>query len=264
MRHIVRTTDGWWLREGDATRMLDHSLTDLLNGAPMETSDRSMSGEPLAPIDTQDVWAAGVTYARSLSARAEESTEPDIYDRVYRADRPELFFKATGDRVVGPGGVACIRSDSTWDVPEPELTLVLDAGGRIFGYTIGDDVSSRSIEGENPLYLPQAKIYEGSCVIGPSILLADDAAPPFDIALTIRRADEVVFAATTSTSKMTREFDDLARRLIGSMRFPRGVFLMTGTGIVPDANVTLHAGDLVEIAVDQIGTLSHGVRVWNC
>lgn len=264
MRKIIRTTQGWGLITEAGTHVLTHPLSDLLRGVPLETTEQVLGGEILAPVDTQEIWASGVTYERSLEARAEESHEPDIYDRVYLADRPELFFKATAQRALGPGSLACIRSDSTWDVPEPEVALVLDANGKIFGYTIGDDLSSRSIEGENPLYLPQAKIYEGSCVLGPSILLADDATPPFDITLTITRANAKLFTATTSTSKMHREFSDLARFLTCALRFETGVVLMTGTGIVPDSDMTLHEGDEVEIAVEQIGTLTHGVNTWNC
>ncbi|HZQ26174.1 MAG TPA: fumarylacetoacetate hydrolase family protein, partial [Acidimicrobiales bacterium] len=197
---------------------------------------------------------------RSLHAREEESQEPDVYERVYDADRPELFFKAPAWRVLGPGTEAGVRADSTWDVPEPEVVLVLDAAGHIFGYTVGDDVSSRSIEGENPLYLPQAKVYEGSCVIGPWITLAADVQPPFDVSLTVQRAGAVAFQGTTSTAKMHRPFEELASWLARGMAFPAGALLMTGTGIVPDDTFTLTPGDEVEIAVDQLGTLRHGVR----
>jgi 2-dehydro-3-deoxy-D-arabinonate dehydratase len=210
-------------------------------------------------VDTQEVWAAGVTYARSLEARVEESRQPDVYDLVYEADRPELFFKASAARVLGPGALGCIRADSEWNVPEPEVALVLDPDGQVWGYTIGDDISSRSIEGENPLYLPQAKVYDGSCVLGPCIVPAADVAPPFDISLRIERGGAVVFEADTSTSKMTRDFTDLAQWLYRANTFPNGAVLLTGTGIVPDDEHTLLAGDVVHIEVDGLGLLTHGI-----
>jgi 2-dehydro-3-deoxy-D-arabinonate dehydratase len=261
VRRIARTTAGWGLLD-DAGRVsaLRHPLADMLAGAPIEPTGRAIAGALLAPVDVQEVWAAGVTYARSLEARVEESHEPDVYDRVYDAERPELFFKAPAHRVVGPGGVGRIRDDSTWDVPEPEVGIVLDAGGRVWGYTIGDDLSSRSIEGENPLYLPQAKVYDGACVVGPWIVPAADVEPPFDVSLRIERAGATVFEAETSTSKMTRDFDDLADWLTRAASFPNGVVLLTGTGIVPDADETLEAGDVVHIGVAPIGTLTHEVK----
>ncbi len=259
-RRVVRTTEGWGLATDDGVRRLAHPLSELLAGAPIETFDDPLGGTPLPPLDVQEVWAAGVTYERSLAARTEESQEPDVYDRVYAADRPELFFKSLPHRVIGPGGTGLIRSDSGWDVPEPEITLVLDHTGALFGYTIGDDLSSRSIEGDNPLYLPQAKVYEGSCVIGPHIVLAADAMPPFEVELTITRAGEVVGKGTTSTARMHRTFPDLAQWLFRGLRFPHGVLLMTGTGIVPD-DMSLAGGDHVRIAVSGIGVLEHEVGV---
>lgn len=258
MRRIVKTPQGWALDTGERLR---HDLNQMLTGAPVETTgDRIDTADLLAPIDDQQVWAAGVTYSRSLEARMEESREPDVYDRVYAAERPELFFKSLGPAVVGPGQDGGIRADSTWDVPEPEVGIVIDSTGRIFGYTVGDDLSSRSIEGENPLYLPQAKVYDGACVLGPGIVLADDAEPPFDIALTIDRNGATVFEADTSTSKMTRTFEDLAGWLRRAHAFPDGVVLLTGTGVVPAADVTLEAGDTVTIEVTGLGTLTHGIR----
>jgi 2-dehydro-3-deoxy-D-arabinonate dehydratase len=263
-RRIVKTNAGWGLL-GDEGHVLAlcHPLVELLQGAPLDTTDEVLTGDWLAPVDEQEIWAAGVTYGRSLEARMDESQEPDVYDRVYEADRPELFFKSTAARVIGPGGTGCIRSDSTWDVPEPEVALVLDAEGRVWGYTIGDDVSSRSIEGENPLYLPQAKVYEGACVLGPWIVPAADVEPPFDISLRIQRGDEVAFEAETSTSKMRRSFDELAQWLFAGMTFPQGAVLLTGTGIVPGDDETLRAGDVVTITVDGLGALSHGISEWS-
>jgi 2-dehydro-3-deoxy-D-arabinonate dehydratase len=241
---------------------LRHPLAEMLRGAPIESTGEPLAGALLAPVDSQDVWAAGVTYARSLEARLGESRQPDVYDLVYEADRPELFFKSTPQRVLGPGAVGRIRADSEWNVPEPEVGLVIGADGEVWGYTIGDDLSSRSIEGENPLYLPQAKVYEGSCVLGPWIVPAADVAPPFDITLRIVRAGAVVFEADTSTSKMTRDFNDLAQWLLLANTFPDGVVLLTGTGIVPDDEHTLHPGDEVRIEVDGLGMLAHGIGRW--
>jgi 2-dehydro-3-deoxy-D-arabinonate dehydratase len=260
-RRLVKTEAGWAVAGQDGHSLaLRHGLTELLQGAPVEpTSERLEGAAVLAPVDGQDVWAAGVTYERSLRAREEESTQPDVYDLVYRAERPELFFKAHGSAVIGPDGEAGIRADSGWDVPEPEVVLVLDSRGTVFGYTLGDDVSSRSIEGENPLYLPQAKVYERSCVLGPGIVLAADVHPPFDIALTVARDDAVAFQGETSTAKMHRSFEDLAQWLFRSVPFADGVLLMTGTGVVPDDSFTLAPGDEVRIASDAIGELRHRV-----
>ncbi|MFT4038707.1 MAG: fumarylacetoacetate hydrolase family protein [Thermomicrobiales bacterium] len=217
--------------------------------------------ELLAPIDAQEVWAAGVTYLRSRNARMEESTQKDVYDLVYDADRPEIFLKATPSRVVGPGGAVGIRSDSGWDVPEPELALMVNAGGEIVGYTIGNDVSSRSIEGENPLYLPQAKVYAQCAGLGPVVALRDEIENPRDlpIRLEIQRDGEVLFAEETGTSQMHRTFDDLVSYLFRGNAFPSGVFLMTGTGIVPPLEFTLRSGDTVTIAIDPIGALVNPV-----
>jgi 2-dehydro-3-deoxy-D-arabinonate dehydratase len=217
----------------------------------------------LAPLDLQEVWAAGVTYERSRVARREESEAGgDFYDRVYDAERPEIFLKATSRRVVGPGQPIRVRRDSTWDVPEPELTLVLSAAGKIVGYTVGNDVSSRSIEGQNPLYLPQAKVYDGCCALGPAIALADwDGPDPRDVPiyLSITRGSEVAFAGETSTARMRRTPAELVGYLFRELSFPEGVFLMTGTGIVPPDSFTLQDGDVVEIALGGIGTLTNPV-----
>lgn len=216
----------------------------------------------LAPLDQQEVWAAGVTYKRSRAARMEESdTAASCYDKVYASPRPELFLKATPHRTVGPGQAVRIRKDSEWDVPEPELTLVLNTRARLVGFTIGNDMSSRDIEGDNPLYLPQAKVYNACCALGPYITLPS-AMPPRDeigIQLVIRRDGEIVFEDQTNVSEMARSFENLIGWLVRDNSFPHGVFLMTGTGIVPDSSFTLEAGDYVEISIDGIGTLRNPV-----
>ena len=217
----------------------------------------------LAPIGSQEVWAAGVTYYRSRDARMEEAQEAgggSFYDRVYTAERPELFFKATPHRVAGPGQTVRIRSDSTWNVPEPELTLALNARGAIVGYTIGNDVSSRDLEGQNPLYLTQAKVYDRSCALGPGILITDDPLPKTTpITLTIRREGRCCFEGATSLAELKREPRDLVTYLFRESSFPAGCFLMTGTGIVPPAPFSLQAGDDISIAIESIGTLNNRV-----
>ncbi|MEJ7902463.1 MAG: fumarylacetoacetate hydrolase family protein, partial [Thermomicrobiales bacterium] len=197
----------------------------------------------------------------SRDARMEESTQKDVYDLVYEAQRPELFMKATASRVSGTGGTVAIRGDSTWDVPEPELVLVLNARREIVGYTVGNDVSSRSIEGENPLYLPQAKVYSGCAGLGPWIALTSEITDPNDLAirLIIDRAGTVNFEDGTSTSQIHRPFDDLTSYLFRHNQFTQGVFLMTGTGIIPPAEFTLEDGDIVRITIDGIGTLHNPV-----
>jgi 2-dehydro-3-deoxy-D-arabinonate dehydratase len=216
----------------------------------------------LAPIDQQEVWAAGVTYLRSQEARKEESeTAASFYDRVYSALRPELFFKATAHRVVGPDEEVRVRSDSTWTVPEPELTLVLSSHMTLAGYTIGNDMSARDIEGQNPLYLPQAKVYNGCCSLGPCVTLVGKM-PPHDtieIEMVIHRGGKAVFRGRTSVARMARPLGDLMGWLERDNSFPNGAFLLTGTGIVPDRNFALENGDVVAITIDGIGTLSNPV-----
>jgi 2-dehydro-3-deoxy-D-arabinonate dehydratase len=219
-----------------------------------------LGGILLPPVDSQEVWAAGVTYERSRSGRVEESTAADVYDRVYVARRPEVFFKATAQRVVGDGQPVGVRADSPWNAPEPELGLVLNAGGEIFGYLVGNDVSSRSIEGENPLYLPQAKVYDRACALGPGIVPAWAApAAPFDITCRVRRGDTVAFEGSSTTASLTRPFEDLVGWLMAALTFPVGAVLLTGTGIVPSESFTLRAGDVVTIDVPGIGTLTNPV-----
>jgi 2-dehydro-3-deoxy-D-arabinonate dehydratase len=214
----------------------------------------SATGALLAPIEPwQEVWASGVTYLRSRDARQAESETGDIYARVYVAERPELFMKAIGWRVMGPEDPIRVRPDSTWNVPEPELTLVINARQEIMGYVAGNDVSSRSIEGANPLYLPQAKVYAGSCALGPGIVLVDaDAMRDLPIALEILRGGAQVFHGETATTQMKRSFEELVDTLFRELPFPHGAFLMTGTGIVPPDDFTLSVGDSVRIGVGQL------------
>jgi 2-dehydro-3-deoxy-D-arabinonate dehydratase len=217
----------------------------------------------LAPIGSQEVWAAGVTYHRSRSARMEEAKAAgggDFYDRVYEAERPELFFKATPHRVAGPGGAVAIRGDSSWSVPEPELTLLVTPKGNITGYTIGNDMSSRDIEGENPLYLPQAKVYDRSCALGPCILVSNDPLPPStEIALRIVRDGQTAFAGSTTLASLKRDPASLVHYLFRHNSFPHGCFLLTGTGIVPPDSFTLRHGDQIHITIAPIGELTNYV-----
>jgi 2-dehydro-3-deoxy-D-arabinonate dehydratase len=223
----------------------------------------SEPSELLAPIGHQEVWAAGVTYYRSRDARMEESrdaTGGDFYARVYEAERPELFFKSSPHRVVGPGGRVRIRADSRWNVPEPELTLAVSATGRIFGYTVGNDMSSRDIEGENPLYLPQAKVYDGSCALGPGLLISDETpASDTTIRLEIARGDQVVFAGETTLAQLKRRPAELVSFLFRDNSFPDGVFLLTGTGIVPPNAFSLAGGDEIRIEIAGVGRLVNTV-----
>ena len=220
-------------------------------------------GDLLPPIGAQEVWASGVTYYRSRSARMEESKQAGggtFYDRVYEAERPELFFKATARRVVGPGAPVRIRTDATWSVPEPELTLLINPAGDIVGYTVGNDMSSRDIEGENPLYLPQAKVYDGSCAIGPCILVSATEPPKStSIHIEIKRAGQTAFAGETTLNELKRELKTLAHYLYRDNTFPQGALLMTGTGIIPGDDFTLDHGDVIDITIQGIGTLSNTV-----
>jgi len=215
----------------------------------------------LAPVEPPEVWCAGVTYERSRDARIEESTVKDVYSLVYDADRPELFLKdAACRRTVGPGEPIGVRADSAWNVPEPEIALVLGDGGALAGVTIGNDVSSRDIEGANPLYLPQAKVYAGACALGPAVLAPDDWSIPFEIRLRILDAGGgVAFAGETSTARMTRSFEELTDWLLRDNPVPAGSVLLTGTGVVPPDDFTLEPGQVVEITVPGIGTLRNPV-----
>ncbi len=225
---------------------------------------RNVPESLLPPIKSQEVWASGVTYLRSRLGREQESRKTgggDYYARVYEAERPELFFKSTPHRVVGHGGKVRIRRDSTWNVPEPELTLMITSSGKIAGYTIGNDMSSRSIEGENPLYLPQAKVYDGCAAIGPSIYVSEDPLPAnTTIELDIRRNDSSVFRGSTELSRLKRDLAQLVSFLYRECTFPNGSLLMTGTGIVPPNDFTLHSGDEIVVTIEPIGKLINRVE----
>ncbi|HXE11620.1 MAG TPA: fumarylacetoacetate hydrolase family protein [Bryobacteraceae bacterium] len=267
---LFRTADAIWVNHGDVTVQMNGESWDALvtrddlfsylsaarNGSNAGTD---VLQQPIAPIGNQEVWAAGVTYYRSRDARMEESKSAgggDFYDRVYDAPRPELFFKATPNRVVGPGEKVAIRDDASWSVPEPELTLLVTPSGKITGYTIGNDMSSRDIEGENPLYLPQAKVYDRSCALGPCVLVADrPLSPGTEIGLEILRGGKTEFSDTTTLRAMKRDPAQLVEYLYRNNRFPNGCFLLTGTGIVPPDSFTLRHGDEIRITISEIGTL---------
>jgi 2-dehydro-3-deoxy-D-arabinonate dehydratase len=244
--------------------LLSHpDLDRLASSLPtLGESQKSDSVSWLPPIDQQEVWAAGVTYKRSQTARMEESeAAASCYDRVYTAARPEIFFKATPHRCSGQGGPVRIRKDATWNVPEPELALVISRSGKIVGYTIGNDMSSRDIEGDNPLYLPQAKLYNQCCGLGPWVVLASSMPERSSIGihLSIHRSGNEVFAGKTSVAEMARKLEDLVEWLLKDNDMPNGAFLLTGTGVVPDSNFTLAANDVVHITIDGIGTLTNTV-----
>ena len=222
-----------------------------------------LENELKAPVQSQEIWASGVTYYNSKLGREEESKESggsSFYAKVYEADRPELFFKATAHRTVGNEGIVRIRKDSTWNVPEPELTLVITSNGKVVGYTIGNDMSSRSIEGENPLYLPQAKTYDGCAALGPCVLLTNEPLPTnTKISLTINRAGKNVFEKNIGIDQIKRKLVDIVEYLYRECTFPNGSLLMTGTGIIPSSDFTLEIGDEVVISIDGIGTLINRV-----
>jgi 2-dehydro-3-deoxy-D-arabinonate dehydratase len=264
---VLAGTKVWLLKSGK-------TLSDVLHAAsPAQAAedliDRQATtvdlprAKMLAPVDRQEIWAAGVTYKRSEEARMRESVgAAQFYNMVYTADRPELFFKATPERVVGHGDLVRVRRDSRWSVPEPELTLVISPSLRVVGYTVGNDMSARDIEGENPLYLPQAKVYTRSCAVGPVITLAPDL-PPLEkvtVQLTIERGSQVAFTGATTLDRMKRTFDDLVGWLGRDNSFPHGVLLMTGTGVVPPDSFSLAAGDRVHIDITGIGRLTNDVE----
>lgn len=240
-------------------------VPDLLHRAPSyRYDDLDVGPAPDRPYlmapPVAEVWAAGVTYLRSRDARVGESDVPDVYTRVYEAERPELFFKANGPRVRGQNAELTLRSDSKWNVPEPELGLMLDGSGRIVGYTAGNDLSSRDIEGVNPLYLPQAKIWRGACSLGPAVLITDVPPTEFRIRLTIYRGGEAAFAGEISTARMKRNFTELVSYLNRDNEFFGPTVLLTGTGIVPGDDFTLADGDVVEIAISGIGALRNPIH----
>jgi 2-dehydro-3-deoxy-D-arabinonate dehydratase len=277
--HLWRTNKGVRVNYGQHTQLVDADWDTLINhedlaghlpslireqpgGETWLTKDKDV--EVLAPIGTQEVWAAGVTYFRSRTARMEESKDAGggtFYDRVYDAERPELFFKSTGWRVRGPRAGIRIRRDARWNVPEPELALYVNARGEIIGYTIGNDVSSRDIEGENPLYLPQAKVYDGSCALGPGLYVTKDPLPPgTGIEIRLTRGEDVVFEGGTPLTQKRRKPEELVEYLYRETSFPTGCVLLTGTGIIPPDEFTLRSGDRVEITIEPIGTLSNTVE----
>jgi 2-dehydro-3-deoxy-D-arabinonate dehydratase len=269
---IYRTNEGLVLEEHNRFRSLAVGFDDLVRSDdPFALAGDALRSAPLvqkpayllAPIGSQEVWASGVTYFRSRSARMEESKDAgggSFYDRVYSAVRPELFFKATARRVIGPGGDVRIRSDASWSVPEPELTLLINPRGEIIGYTIGNDMSSRDIEGENPLYLPQAKVYDGSCALGPCVLLSRESlAKSTSIRIEIIRGDATAFEGTTTLAELKRAPAELAGYLFRDNSFPDGAFLLTGTGIVPGDEFTLAHEDVIRITINGIGTLENRV-----
>src|SRR6185312_5202734 len=234
------------------------------NENEIENANKIIEEEILAPVGNQELWACGVTYLRSKEGRQEESKGAgggDFYARVYEAERPEVFFKSTPQRVVGHNGNVRIRKDSSWDVPEPELTLVVTSSGKIVGYTIGNDMSSRSIEGENPLYLPQAKTYDGCASLGPCIFITEN---PLDIVtkiyLEIKRNDSKVFEGNIGINQMKRTAEELVSFVFRECSFPSGCLIMTGTGIVPGNDFTLQPGDEIKISIDNIGTLINVVK----
>ncbi len=250
-------------------------LTPLLERDDLAAHVRSLAAQKLPevspsevrflpPVERQEVWAVGVTYLRSKKARMEESDfSATAYDKVYDAPRPELFFKSMPEKVVGTGDAVGIRSDAKWNVPEPELALVLNSRGRIVGYTVGNDMSSRDIEGENLLYLPQAKIYDRACAVGPCIEVgpSEEEARGWTITVQISRGDKVVFGGDTSVSRIKRTFTEMAEYLFRSQTFPNGAVLLTGTGVVPGDEFTLQAGDVVRIDISGIGVLENSVVI---
>ncbi len=264
---LLESNGAFFPVEGDWDRLL--AREDLPGHLRALREGRTGSGGPpgdadlLAPIGSQEVWAAGVTYYRSRDARMEEAEASGgggFYDRVYSAARPELFFKSTPHRVAGPGQEVRIRRDSKWSVPEPELALVVTPRGKIAGYTVGNDMSSRDIEGENPLYLPQAKVYDRSCALGPAILIAEGPLPPTTrIHIEIRRGERSAFEGSTALSAMKRRPEELVEYLYREDSFPSGCFLLTGTGVVPPSTFTLEPGDEIRIEIDAIGTLVNRV-----
>lgn len=247
-----------FINDDNLLEKMEGLIQILKKSAPVKVADI------LAPIQNQELWACGVTYLRSKVGRQEESKAAggsDFYAKVYDAQRPEVFFKATAHRVVGTGDKVNIRKDSVWDVPEPELTLVVTSSGKIVGYTIGNDMSSRSIEGENPLYLPQAKTYDGCAALGPCVFVTDQ---PIDlnsnIQLEIKRDQKIIFEANITLNQMKRSLEELVSFVYRECSFPKGCLIMTGTGIVPGSDFTLHSNDEIKISIDPIGTLVNTVR----
>ncbi len=259
--HLFQGED-WdrFINDDDIYKNTGQRLTD---ASVIENAATYFTNELEAPVKNQEIWASGVTYYNSKLGREEESKEAggsDFYARVYEADRPELFFKAMGHRAIPPGGKVRKRTDSTWDVPEPELTLCITSSGKIIGYTIGNDMSSRSIEGENPLYLPQAKCYDGSTALGPCIFITGEPLPrTTKIGITIIRGGASAFSGEIGVDQIKRRFEDLVEYLYRECSFPKGSLLMTGTGIVPTTEFNLQGGDEIRITIDGIGELINTV-----
>jgi 2-dehydro-3-deoxy-D-arabinonate dehydratase len=273
---LYRTADALFIeRDGKAYRLDETSLDTLIahDDLHRHLSAHIAKSSPTndlahakleAPVGNQEVWASGVTYYSSRRARIAESKDAgggDFYDRVYTAERPELFFKAVAHKVAGPDSHVKIRRDATWSVPEPELTLVINPRGQIIGYTVGNDMSSRDIEGTNPLYLPQAKVYDRSCALGPGLLIRDEPMPSStQIKLDILRSNQITFSATTTLAELKRDPSILVEYLFRDHTFPYGCFLLTGTGIVPPDSFTLSSKDEIRITIDGIGTLINTVE----
>lgn len=272
---LYKTTRGWIIQVADKYCMLPEiqwtgwmnntlAIPDedtIVNVYPATTAPEM--GEILAPIQQQELWACGVTYLRSRDGRREESAPSgaaDFYSKVYEADRPEIFFKANPNRIADPGAKVRIRKDSTWNVPEPECTLVVNAAGKIIGYTIGNDMSSRSIEGENPLYLPQAKTYDGCAALGPCIWITNEIFPNDTIiSMKIYRSDQEVFSGEIQWNQMKRTPASLVSYVFRECSFPNGCYIMTGTGIVPPSDFSLCSGDQINITIPPMGTLINHV-----
>jgi len=273
---VYRTSEGLFVHHEEHAYPLHNTSVDaLLGDADLHArlavavertppADHLLHTRLLAPVGNQEVWAAGVTYYSSRRARIAESKDAgggDFYDRVYSAERPEIFFKALGHKVAGPNSGVRIRGDATWSVPEPELALVVNPRGEIVGYTIGNDMSSRDIEGTNPLYLPQAKVYDRSCALGPGLLIRNTPLPvSTQIGLEILRSNQMVFSGGTTLAELKRDPRTLVEYLFRDQTFPHGCFLLTGTGIVPPDSFTLHGGDVIRVGIDGIGTLENTVE----
>lgn len=261
--NYYQTTATNWDEFINRNNLYEFLINEIATLQPQNHLSETIENNNLPPIQSQEIWAAGVTYMRSMKARMEESKVSGgdtFYDKVYEAERPEIFFKSTASRTVGNNTNVRIRKDSTWDVPEPELTLFINSSAKIVGYTIGNDMSSRSIEGENPLYLPQAKMYDGCAALGPCLYVpAKPISPDTSISITITRNGVSIYNDTILISQMKRTHTELVSYLFREMSFIQGVFLMTGTGIVPPNTFTLQSGDTISITIDNIGTLTNTV-----